>query len=202
MADRPAQFVSTEPSAAMTARPRHPRRSRPPCRATRRRYGASDGASSSRLYTETPPDSRSPGRASHWGHRGALGRPGRNSFGSQRDEDARSHRGVGGDPSAAPPCRRSRRRQRSFHDAFDQIHVPDEFRDPARPRLLIDFRRRRHLDNAAAIHRGRCVMASSWSWVTITKVNPSRPICQVHQFELGFPAQLSCQAPPKRSLRQ
>ena len=77
--------------------------------------------------------------------------------------------------------------------ALDQIDVADEVGDPARIRLLVDLRRRARPAPAGRAFitpmRSAIVIASSWSWVTMTKVSPSL-LLQLHQLELGLLAQL------------
>ena len=101
--------------------------------------------------------------------------------------------------AASEAARRPRSRSRvrpvaaSITRAFDQVDVADEVGDPARVRLLVDLGRRAR---PATIRpwsitpmRSATVIASSWSWVTMTKVRPSLS-CSSHQLELRFLAQL------------
>ena len=76
--------------------------------------------------------------------------------------------------------------------AFEQIDVADEVGDPARIRLLIDFRRRRDLHEPAAIHDADAVGERHRFALVVRDDDEgeAEPALKLHQLELGFAAQL------------
>ena len=80
----------------------------------------------------------------------------------------------------------------STHLAFDQVHVADEIRDPARIRLLVDFRRGRDLDEASAVHHADAV-GDRHRLLLVVGDDDERepePFLEMHQLELRLLAQL------------
>ena len=76
--------------------------------------------------------------------------------------------------------------------AFEQIDVADEVGDPARIRLLVDFRRRRDLHEPAAIHDADAVGERHRFALVVgdDDEGQAEPALQLHQLELRFAAQL------------
>ena len=76
--------------------------------------------------------------------------------------------------------------------SFEQIHVADEIGDPARIRLLVDFGRRRDLDQPSLVHDADAVGDRHRLLLIVRHDHEgeAEALLETHQLKLRLPAQL------------